>query len=82
MQIIFTSRVPQEKQNLWHRHCTRVQGWALKDPNPVLPTRLSSAEGIKGQADDGDDTERYIQFHASQVLWLEVENLDMAVSGS
>lgn len=58
MQIIFTSRVPQEKQNPWHRHCTRVQGWALEGPKPhFCQLDFLALKGARGQAYDGDNTE-------------------------
>lgn len=57
MQIIFTSRVPQEKQNPWHRHCTRVQGWALTAQAAFCQLDFLALKGPGGQAYDGDDTE-------------------------
>lgn len=72
-----------EKQNPWHRHCTRVQGRAWRGPNPILPTQFSSTEGSRGS---GIQWRWYwndlSNIHANQVLCVEVENLDMAVSGS
>lgn len=42
-----------------------------------------ASKGTRGQAYDGNDTEMiYPKIHANQVLWIEVKNLDMAVSGS
>lgn len=60
MQIIFTSRIPQGKQNPWHRRCTKIQGRVLRAQTHFfffLPTWCSSAEGSKGQACGGDDAE-------------------------
>lgn len=87
MQIIFTSRIPQGKQNPWHRRCTKIQGRVLRAQTlffffffcqlDVLVLKGARARHVVEMM-----LKWFIQYHANQVLWIEVKNLDVAVSGS
>lgn len=84
MQIIFTSRIPQGKQNPWHRHCTKIQGRVLRAQTHFFFCQLDVLvlKGARARHVVEMMLKWFIQYHANQVLWIEVKNLDVAVSGS
>lgn len=85
MQIIFTSRIPQGKQNPWHRRCTKIQGRVLRAQTHFFffcQLDVLALKGARARHVVEMMLKWFIQYHANQVLWIEVKNLDVAVSGS